>query len=96
MSSRRLDSAEIISFTNQALSIRFKDNVTDDMSVARVPRRPSDEDNTLWNLFNRVQENVIRGFTDLSGRRHRAITSPARDVEINEKMWKLAENYLAA
>jgi hypothetical protein len=46
-----------------------------------VPRRIEDEGSVLWNVFNRVQENVMSNL------------SPGLHVELNQQLWKLAEQY---
>lgn len=62
-----------------------------------VPRRPEDAGNSLWNTFNRVQENLMKGGVRgraASGRRTRtrAINSVNEDVRLNRAMWKLTEH----
>ncbi len=55
--------------------------------------------NSLWHVFNRIQENAIRGgmpSTSARGRRSttRGITNIHRDKEINQGLWNMAE-YIA-
>ena len=62
-------------------------------------RRDEDKENTLWNVFNRVQENLIRGGVEgvsPNGRRTRTlgIKAMGSTVKTNLKLWDLAENYL--
>ena len=64
-------------------------------------RRDDDRDLTLWNVYNRVQENLIRG--GLSGRSAngrrtttRAVTGVSEDVRINRGLWALADNLVRA
>jgi hypothetical protein len=66
-----------------------------------VSRRPEDGptsngDRSVWNTFNVVQENLVRG--GIRGRttlgRHRrtnAISNPGQDVKLNRALWTLAE-----
>lgn len=58
-------------------------------------RRPIDDGNDLWRVFNVVQENVMRG--GITGRsakgrasRSRAIRAIREDVRINNDLWQLA------
>ena len=58
-------------------------------------RRPIDEGNDLWRVFNVVQENVMRG--GIAGRSatgrascSRAIRAIREDVRINNDLWQLA------
>ena len=57
------------------------------------PRREADKGNSLWHVFNRVQENIIRGGFQVNNRQARAITNPLADMEINQGLWQLAEQY---
>lgn len=53
------------------------------------------EDNTVWNIFNRVQANVIRGFEYNQGRKirkARSVKSIEKDREINTQLWQYAES----
>jgi len=64
-------------------------------------RRAEDEGNTVWAVFNRVQENTVAqsvGGVNASGRhvRSRPLTSIASSVEYNKQLWALAEQTLAA
>mgnify|MGYP001617490074 CR=1 FL=1 len=59
-------------------------------------RRYDDQTNTLWNTFQRVQENFIKGGlrgTGTTGKRTttRAIKSVTEDVRLNKALWMLAE-----
>ncbi len=65
-----------------------------------VPRRAEDAGDDLWRVFNRVQENVIRGGLtawrcDAQGRPRRvtsrAVTGIDGDVRLNRALWQLAE-----
>jgi hypothetical protein len=54
-------------------------------------RRFEDDKPTLWNVFNNIQENLIRGGLSTStGRNTRRVSSPARDIEINKALFSLA------
>lgn len=62
-----------------------------------IPRRSADRAPTLWNTFNTVQENVIKGGVrgrNAKGRRFktRAIKSIDNDVKLNKAMWTLADS----
>ena len=60
-------------------------------------RRGADQKPNLWNTFNRVQENIIkggiRGYNRDNRRRvtTRHITSIDKDVKINRALWQLAD-----
>lgn len=74
-------------------------NLYDVDEVVR-PRRKEDERNDFWTVFNRVQENTVRG--GLSGRAvsgraamSRPITAIGRDLDYNAKLWTLGEEFAA-
>lgn len=64
--------------------------------------RFADFEEDAWTVFNRIQENVIRGgamiksFTeknpDGSYRKSRAVNSVAENVRVNRELWDIAEN----
>ena len=63
------------------------------------PVREEDESNDLWTIFNVCQEKMIKGgFSSISKndkkRKQRKITSIKKDVEFNQKLWKIATSYL--
>ena len=69
-----------------------------------TPHRIADGYDDAWTVFNRIQENVIRGgaliksFTeknpDGSYRKARAVNSVAENVRVNRELWDIAENTL--
>lgn len=69
------------------------------------PRRAGDEAMDLWHVFNRVQENMLRGgnittVTNADGRERqvqtRGIGRIERDVQVNSALWSLAVQTIAA
>jgi Domain of unknown function (DUF932) len=62
-------------------------------------RRPEDSHDDLWHVFNRVQENLIKGGVvgrSPNGRNTRTHGIRAMDntVKVNMKLWEIAENML--
>ena len=67
-------------------------------------RRSDDRHNDAWTVFNRIQENVIRGgamiksFSDLNTegryRKSRAVNSVNENIRVNRQLWDIAENTL--
>jgi hypothetical protein len=63
--------------------------------------RPGDEGNSLWKVYNRVQEKVIKGDFErivatengLRVRKARPIKNIRLDVNVNKGMWELLEQY---
>ena len=73
----------------------------DDQTVEDLltPVRTEDEGDSLWNVFNVLQEKMIKGGFSASGkngkfRKQRPITSIKKDLDYNERLWAVAEQYL--
>jgi hypothetical protein len=97
---RRLDDREALTFAERALLLRF-----DGMEQAPIeprtlltPRRAEDQPNDLWTVFNRVQENLVRG--GLSDNRRsraghlrslRSLRGIDSKVAVSKGLWSLAE-----
>ncbi|WP_334644470.1 DUF932 domain-containing protein [Klebsiella aerogenes] len=85
---------------NAALKYRFgEDHQPVTVSQLLTPRRREDYSDDLWTVYQRVQENLMKG--GLSGRtaqgkssRTRAITGIDGDVKLNRALWVMAENML--
>ena len=99
----RLQREEAQAFAKAAHVLRFaepdgeiKTNVTPDQLL--IPRRPDDTEPNLWNVFNVIQENAVKGglqaVTD-TGRRSstREIKSVDNDVRVNRGLWVLATEF---
>ena len=98
MQNRVLTIDEMAAFARLALELRgapnkaiVKGTVDSIQANLLVSRRSEDRAPNLWEVFNRVQENVIRGSTGL-----RRITSAARDADLNRGLWNIAEGFLQA
>ena len=85
-------------FAQEARVIRFGDKhqAYTDAEILQT-RRKEDEAPTLWNIFNRVQENSIS--RSIEGRsaanrvvRSRPIGRIAANIDINAALWNLAQN----
>lgn len=96
--SRQLTESEQRSFAEYAIKGRYLYRQTlpksfgdlDKMSnLLLTPRRKEDEGNSAWEVFNRVQENVIRGVE--------GVTRPMRGFDstrVNQLLWKGTETAL--
>ena len=65
------------------------------LRTQRERRRPADERDDLWTVYNVLQENLIRGgvrYRSASGRelRSRGIRAIRDDVRINSRLWQAA------
>ncbi|MEG7359628.1 DUF932 domain-containing protein [Pseudomonas citronellolis] len=94
-----LDANEAALFAHSALALKYDDPnkpqpITEDQVLA--PRRFEDRHADLWSIFNRVQENLVKG--GLSGRaangrhqRTRPVQGIDQNVRLNRALWLLAE-----
>ena len=99
---RKLNSAELDSFAGEALRLRFENVQEAPIGASKLldSRRWEDKGDDLWHVFNRVQENLIRGGQrDFSRRREdgrrfprtRAIAGLDQNIRLNRELWNLAE-----
>ena len=88
-----------IEFAQKATEIRFgtKANQYAIDSILGV-RRSEDDKGDLWSVFNRVQENTVKG--GLVGRNannrqimSRKLTAISAELSYNQKLWELATEY---
>lgn len=86
----------------KGLTTEDKVNV-DDNTIATLlsPLREEDEGNSLWNVFNVLQEKMIKGGYSAAGkngrvRKQRGISSIKKDVDYNQRLWMVAERYMPA
>lgn len=93
-----LSPEEQVLFAESAAILRFdteKQIVNPSALLNR--RRYADKAPTLWNTFNAVQENIIKGGVRMqsneTGKRRRAkgVTSLAEDIRLNSALWQLTE-----
>jgi hypothetical protein len=98
-----LSQAQRDEFARRAAVIRFGEaklqqyNHLDLLNV----RRTEDDKGDMWSVFNRVQENAVKG--GMIGRnannrqvRSKSLNSIGLDVNFNEKLWELADEFVAA
>lgn len=114
MKHRDLDGKEVWSIAEEAVKLRWdmlpqeykpeelSGSYATGQTVSNIisPRRSEDAGRTLWQVYNRVQENLIRGgadilsFTDRSPnggyRRAKAIRSVHDNLTINRGLWDIA------
>lgn len=102
MEARRMFKDEQLRFAERALALKYSDVAQSCMAPGQLLtiRRPQDVADDLYTVFNRCQENLLRGGLIRrapSGRltRTRRVTSIRRDVELNSRLWDLAAEVLA-
>ena len=74
----------------------------DDATISEllIPVRKEDAGDSLWNVFNVLQEKMIKGGFSITGkngktRKQRAIKSIKKDLDYNQRLWAVAERYVA-
>jgi hypothetical protein len=85
-------------FAQQALKLRAgEERIAQDYELHSIlsPKRDADQGNTLWQTFNVVQENLIKGGFQMNNRTARGITNPVQDMVLNKGLWQLAEEFAA-
>jgi hypothetical protein len=94
MARTELDQRARETFAQRALELRYRHRERFPFQADRLlqSRREADQGNTLWCVYNRVQENVICGGIDgksVTGRhtRSRRITAVQEDVRLNVALW---------
>jgi hypothetical protein len=88
---------ERYNFALDALSLRINsDREPEQYEIMDIlsPKRPADEGKTLWNTYNILQENLIKGGFQLNNRQARAIMNPIEDFNLNGDLWQLADSYV--
>ena len=63
------------------------------------PTRTEDSGNDLWSIFNVVQEKLVHGMFNYQAgtkmRKARKIKNFRQDIELNAKLYELANEYVA-
>ena len=90
--STALTEDQMADFATKAMQLRTKERVNI-MNVI-TPDRPQDSGNDLWVVFNRVQEKLLGGSYRAGKRKARSVKNFQKDIELNEKLFELAEAYL--
>ena len=88
----------------KALTTRFTEeqiqSVKIDLDLLLEPTRPEDKGSDLWSVFNVIQEKILEGdFTYMSGakiRKARKVKNFKQDLEINQKLFAMAAEFVAA
>jgi hypothetical protein len=94
--SRVMTSEEIRNFATDAIKLRAGEEKSPEqyeINSILATRRSADEGNSLWQVFNTVQENLTKGGFQMADRQARAITNPWADMTLNQGIWQLAEQY---
>ncbi|MFT7004978.1 MAG: hypothetical protein ACJAWW_002344 [Sulfurimonas sp.] len=97
LESIKLSEGEKEAFAKSSLDLRFPKHLEVNYKDLLVPHRDEDDKNDLYTTLNVIQENLlsgsISGVNKKTGRRFtsREITSIAKDKDINQGLWDIAE-----
>jgi hypothetical protein len=100
----KLSEEQTLDFAKKLLETRVagSDNTFDDNSIGDVlvAQRNEDYGNGLWEVFNRVQENIVEGnfqYLTRTGKRRyaRPIKNFRQDMRINADLYETALTYVA-
>jgi Domain of unknown function (DUF932) len=99
MQSLELSSAEQDVFASSALALKYDETagaLPITPSQVLYPRRADDRGGDLWTVFNRVQENIVRGGMrgrSATGRNFqtRPVTGIDQGIKLNRALWVLAD-----
>jgi len=98
-----LSEMDMVAFAREAAEIRFGSQMKSAFELSDIleARRTEDEGSTLWQVYNRVQENATKGGIHgktASGRAttSRALTAIGADIDFNRNLWALAERVAEA
>ena len=100
---RKLSKGAMQAFAQEAIGIRVRGGESAsyyEPEKILEARREEDEGSDLWTVFNRVQENLVRGGVEgirESGRivTLRPLTNIRRNTEFNQNLWDLAKKAAA-
>jgi len=100
MMSITMEDSKRVDFAKKATMIRWDKGSIPQISVENLltPNRVEDEKNTVWNVFNVLQEKLVRGGTQYKTQKGRLTSMKyLKDFQninkINTQLWELAESY---
>ena len=95
---------QMLDFAKKALSTRFDEseleNIKIDLTDLLTPTRKEDNGSDLWSVYNVIQEKLTHGMFNYQygskSRKARKIKNFNKDLELNEKLYGLALEYVPA
>jgi len=94
LKSKELTPQQIDELATNAALLRFERNTVDYHQLLRS-YRIEDEGNNLWNVYNRIQENLTKPnlLIDNDGNQIQGISNVREDIRINQDLFELVELY---
>jgi hypothetical protein len=104
MKAIKLSEEQAKELAKKALTTRFEEEQVEamkiDLDLLLEPTRPEDKGSDLWSVFNVIQEKILEGdFQYLSGakiRKARKVKNFKQDMDINQKLFAMAAEFIAA
>lgn len=101
MSETEMTNENVVDFANKAKLLRWSvSSLPTSINVDELvsPVRVEDQEQTVWNVFNRVQEKFVRGgFSYKTSKGRNTSLRELKNINslnnINTKLWELAESY---
>lgn len=92
---RELTDEEKIEFAKSAAQARWNKEFTEQQAQELLmAQRPEDEGNSLWTVYNVIQEKAIQGTKIAGMKKSKAITRAQTDLKINQDLFNLAMSYI--
>jgi hypothetical protein len=100
----KLSEEQAKELAKKALTTRFTEDQVEAMNInldeLLAPTRKEDEGSDLWSVFNVIQEKILDGsFSYMTGakiRKARKVKNFKQDMEINQKLFAMAAEFIAA
>jgi len=98
-SSIKLTTNQKFDFATKAVEFNWSENSVVMPKDVLHTRRVEDEDDSLFNVFNTVQENIIKGGIEYQNprtqrpRHTRSIKNADRDIKVNAFLWGMMESF---
>jgi hypothetical protein len=104
MKSIKLNNDQAKELAKKALTTRFTEDQVEEMNInlneLLEPTRDEDKGDDLWSVFNVIQEKILDGsFSYMSGakiRKARKVKNFKQDMDINQKLFAMAAEFIAA
>lgn len=103
MKSTKISSIDKLNFAGEVLEIKYpysEGNFPIHAESLLEVRRPEDKADSVWETFNVIQENALKGGQEITGEvdkkrqtKTRAIKDISRDIMLNKAIWNTATKY---
>ena len=85
-------------YLKRATKLRWKRRIPNLDTSLDMVKRKEDKGNSLWNVFNRTQENIFKGNIPSKSKNGRititrALKSVKKNIKLNEALWSLTEEF---